>query len=164
MVIKMVKDKQITWEDKKFYDDVIKALDILNKYVANSNLNATDTELVSQMYDNAISSLKALATVILLEFNKYNEHKEQKFPEKVYITHKHIWAGRMITSGDFFVYGNTKFEEQGYEMEDCPYVHKFLVKYPMYRYAFSDDNDHVDGWEVDFTGWVDVTDWLKGDD
>jgi len=158
--------KEVTWADKKFYDDVIKALDILNEYISNSNLSVTDTELVSKMYDNAISSLEALGTVILLEFNKYNGHKEQKLPEKVYITHKHMWTGHMVTSGDFFVYGNTKFEEQGYEMEGCPHVHKFLMKYPMYRYAFSDDNDHGEDyhWDVDFTGWTDVTDWLKEDE
>ena len=160
-MIKTVNDKKVTWADKKFYDDVLKAIRILNKYNSTSNLNAADTDLVLRMTGNAVSSLDALATVILLEFNKYNGHKEQKLPEKVYITHKHMWAGRMVTSGDFFVYGNSKFEEQGYEMEDCPHVRKFLVKYPMYRYAFSDDNAHVDGWEVDFTGWTDVTDWLK---
>jgi len=74
----MVKPKEITWADKKFYDDVIKALNILNKYNSTSNLNAADTDLVLRMTGNAISSLEALATVILLEFNNYGRIQEVK--------------------------------------------------------------------------------------
>ena len=68
----MVKDKQITQDDKKFYDDVIKALNILGKYKSTSNLSAADTDLILRMTGNIISSIETLATVILMEFNKYN--------------------------------------------------------------------------------------------
>jgi len=88
---------------------------------------------------------------------------EEKLPEKVYITHSASLAPYL--AADFFVLGDIKYEEQGYEMEVCEYVIKFLKKYPMYKYAFSDDNAHwSDDWEVDFTGWTDVTDWLKDGD
>jgi len=66
---------------------------------------------------------------------------------------------------DFFVIGNLPFEKQGYDMHDCEYVKEFRLKFPIYRYAFSDDNTHNDNeWEVNFTGWTDVTDWLKEGD
>jgi len=68
--------KKVTQADKKFYNDVIKAIHILNKYNSTSNLNAADTDLVLRMTGNAVSSLDALATVILLEFNNYGGIRE----------------------------------------------------------------------------------------
>jgi len=92
----MVKDKQITWEDKKFYDDVIKALNILGKYKSTGNLSAADTDLILRMTGNIISSIETLATVILMEFNKYNgDNKNTKVNEdKEYEIYKQLGAIR----------------------------------------------------------------------
>ena len=96
VVIKMVKDKQITQDDKKFYDDVIKALNILGKYKSTSNLSAADTDLILRMTGNIISSIETLATVILMEFNKYNgDNKNTKVNEdKEYEIYKQLGAIR----------------------------------------------------------------------
>jgi len=92
----MVKDKQITQDDKKFYDDVIKALNILGKYKSTSNLSAADTDLILRMTGNIISSIETLATVILMEFNKYNgDNKNTKVNEdKEYEIYKQLGAIR----------------------------------------------------------------------
>jgi len=88
---------------------------------------------------------------------------EEKLPEKVYIKHNASIAPYL--EADFFVLGNIEYKKQGWKMSYCEYVSKFLKKYPMYKYAFTDVKGHGSYcWWVDFTGWTDVTDWLKDGD
>jgi len=165
----MVNDKKVTIKDLKFYDTVMEAdkymfmaLSMDKDYLGTSKLqkhilNVKDrvqylrSEIFYQLYNYT------------LEHNKKLEHYFDKLPQQVYIVHN-AGSSNPHKAADFFVIGNLPFKEQGYDMQVCEHVQEFRLKFPVYRYAFSDDNAHNDKynkWEVNFTGWTDVTDWLK---
>jgi len=112
------------------------------------------SEIFTQLYYYTIDNNKKLKQYI------------DNLPQQVYIVHN-AGSGNSHKAADFFVIGNLPFKEQGYDMHICGHVQEFRLKFPVYRYAFSDDNAHNDKynkWEVNFTGWTDVTDWLKEDE
>ena len=163
----MVKDNKVTENDIKLYDALVEAdkylfmAVIMDKGYLNKSKIQTKIETVK-------GKVQQLRSEIFTELYYYtidnNEKLKQydRLPQKIYITHT-LNSSYPHEEADFFVIGNMPFEKQGYDMHDCEYVKKFRFKFPVYRYAFS-DYGNINGWHVDITGWVDVTDWLNGGD
>jgi len=162
----MAKYNKVTENDLKLYDALVEAdkylfmAVIMDKGYLNKSKIQTKIETVK-------GKVQQLRSEIFTELYYYtidnNEKLKQydRLPQQIYIIHT-LNSSYPHEEADFFVIGNMPFEKQGYDMHDCEYVKKFRFKFPVYRYAFSDG--HINGWHVDFTGWTDVTDWLKEDE
>jgi len=160
----MEENKKVIENDIKFYDALVEAdkylfmAVIMDKGYFNKSKIQTKIEAVK-------SKVRQLRSEVFTELYYYtiddNEKlkKYDRLPQQIYIVHS-LNSSYPHEEADFFVIGNLPFEKQGYDMHDCEYVKQFRLKFPVYRYAFS-DYGHINSWHVDFTGWTDVTDWLK---
>jgi len=163
----MVTNK-LTENDLKLYDTLVEAdkylfiAVIMDKDYLDIPKIQTKIETLKGKVQQLRSEIFYKLYNYMLVTNKKIKSYSGNLPSQVYIIHD-VGSSNSYKEADFFVMGNLSFEKKGYEMHDCQYVKEFGLKFPIYRYAFSVDNTH-DKWEVDFTGWVDVTDWLKGDD
>jgi len=159
----MVKDNKVIENDFKLYDALVEAdrylfmAVIMDKGYLNKSKIQTKIETVK----GKVQQLRSEVFTELYYYTIDNNEKLKQYdrlPQKIYIVHS-LNSSYPHEEADFFVIGNLPFEKQGYDMHDCEYVKQFRLKFPVYRYAFSDGN--INGWHVDFTGWTDVTDWLK---
>jgi len=162
----MVKDNKVIENDFKLYDALVEAdrylfmAVIMDKGYLNKSKIQTKIETVK-------GKVQQLRSEIFIELYYYTIDNNEKLrhynslPQQIYIKHS-LNSSYFYEEADFFVIGNLPFEKWGYDMYDCEYVKQFRFKFPIYRYAFSDGN--INGWHVDFTGWIDVTDWLKESD
>jgi len=164
----MEENKKVTENDIKLYDALVEAdrylfmAVIMDKGYLNKSKIQTKIETVK----GKVQHLRSEIFTELYYYTTENNEKLRQYnnlPQQVYIVHD-TNLSYPYKAADFFVLGNYPFEKQGYDMHDCEYVKQFRLKFPVYRYVFSDDNAHVNGWNVDLTGWTDVTDWLKESD
>ena len=158
----MVTNK-LTENDLKLYDTLVEA----DKYLFIAVImdkDYLDIPKIQTKIETLKGKVQQLRSEIFYKLYNYmlvnNKNIKGYFynlPQQVYITHDADLNNSH--KEDFFVMGNLSFEKQGYDMHDCEYVKEFRLKFPIYRYAFSNNK-----LEVDFTGWTDVTDWLKEGD
>jgi len=160
----MEENKKVTENDIKLYDALVEAnrylfmAEIMDKGYLNKLKIQTKIETVK-------GKVQQLRNEVFTELYYYTIDNNEKLkgynnlPQQVYIIHS-LNSSYPHEEADFFVIGNLPFEKQGYDMHDCEYVKQFRLKFPVYRYVFS-DYGHINSWHVDFTGWTDVTDWLK---
>jgi len=165
----MVTEK-LTENDLKLYDTIVEAdkylfiAMIMDKGYLDIPKIRTKIETLKEKVQQLRSEIFYQLYDYMLKTNKKFQGYSGNLPQQVYIIHD-VGSSNSYKEADFFVIGNLPFEKQGYDLHDCEYVKEFRLKFPIYRYAFSDDNTHNDNeWEVNFTGWTDVTDWLKEGD
>ena len=163
----MVKDNKVTENDLKLYDALVEADKYLFMAVIMDKgyLNKSKIQTKIETVKGKVQQLRSEVFTELYYYTIDNNEKLKQYDRllhQIYIIHS-LNSSYPHEEADFFVIGNYPFEKQGYDMHDCEYVKKFRLKFPVYRYAFS-DYGHINSWHVDFTGWTDVTDWIKESD
>jgi len=160
----MEENKKVTENDIKLYDALVEADRYLFMAVIMDEgyLNKSKIQTKIETVKGKVQQLRSEVFTELYYYTMDNNEKLKHYnnlPHQIYIKHS-LNSSYPHEEADFFVIGNLPFEKQGYDMHDCEYVKQFRLKFPVYRYVFS-DYGHINSWHVDFTGWTDVTDWLK---
>ena len=160
----MEENKEVIENDFKLYDALVEADKYLFMAVIMDKgyLNKSKIQTKIETVKGKVQQLRSEIFTELYYYTIDNNEKPKQYdrlPQEIYITHT-LNSSYPHEEADFFVIGNLPFEKQGYDMHDCEYVKQFRLKFPVYRYVFS-DYGHINSWHVDFTGWTDVTDWLK---